>query len=43
MRVELKLVPVLHHDTSKLVYNLVEHLFNNITQKLKVGPFVHAF
>jgi len=43
-RIECKLVATVHHDVSKLVlYSLMERLFNNITQKLKVGPFVHVF
>jgi hypothetical protein len=44
MRVEWKLVATLHQDTSQLfVYNLMERLYNNVTGKLKVGPFVSAF
>jgi len=44
MRVERKLVATLHQDTSQLVvYNLMERLFNNVTEKLKVAQFVSAF
>jgi len=44
MRVEWKVVATLHQDTSQLVvYDLVERLYSNITEKLKIGPFVSAF
>jgi len=44
MRVERKLVATLPQDASQLVvYNLMECLFNSVTEKLKVAQFVSAF
>ena len=44
MRVEWKLVATLFQDISQLVvYNLMQRLFNNVTEKLKVAQFVSAF
>jgi hypothetical protein len=44
MRVKWKLVAKLHQDTSELVmYNLMELLFNSVTEKLKLGSFLSAF
>jgi len=44
MRVEWKVLATLPQDTSQLVvYDLMERLYNSITEKLKIGPFVSAF
>jgi hypothetical protein len=44
MTVERKLAATLHQDTSQLVmYNLMECLFSNVTENIKVGSFFRGF